>query len=172
MASALLTCPKEKKGIGSPMKISSRYKIIFCAVFFFALAPATLCAEKMTDNWRVTGYTKYRDAVFADVSRITSPAPGIKAIWIKIAPASKSQYSQMIREYLQQEGKNVRDFKFIEILCEIDCSGQLIRFVKFAYFDNSGRTIHTVAETNLRWLLILQGNIWYNVGKEACAERK
>jgi hypothetical protein len=40
------------------------------------------------------------------------------------------------------------------------------------YLNNSGNIIHEVDETNLGWLLILKGNIWYNVEKEACGERK
>jgi hypothetical protein len=130
--------------------------------------PASLQAEKGTDNWHITGYTKYRDAVFADVSRLTAPAPGIKAIWVKIAPAKKSPYLLMINEYLEKVKKNDKGFRSIEILCEINCSGHLIRFVKFMYFDNSGNVIHTALETNPQWLLILQGNIWFNVEKEAC----
>jgi len=51
-----------------------------------------LFAEKMTDNWRVTGCTKYRIAAFAGITRLTSPAPDTKAIWVKITPAKKSQY--------------------------------------------------------------------------------
>ena len=134
--------------------------------------PALLSAEKMTDKWRLTGYTKYRDAVFADISRLTSPTSGTKAIWIKIAPANKSQYFQIINEYLQTINKSDKGFRSIEILCEINCASHLIRFMKFVYFDNSGKIIHEIDETNLGWLTIIQGNIWYNVEKEACTERK
>jgi hypothetical protein len=134
--------------------------------------PATLSAEKMTDKWRITGYTKYRDAVFADISRLSSPTPYTKSIWVKIAPANKSQYFRMINEYLQTVNKNDKGFRSIEILCEINCASHLIPFTKFMYLNNSGNIIHEVNETNLGWFLILQGNIWYNVEKEACGERK
>jgi hypothetical protein len=129
-------------------------------------------AERMTDNWRLTGYTKYRDAVFADISRLASPTTDTKSIWVKIAPANKSQYFRMINEYLQTVNKSDKGFRSIEILCEINCKSHLIRFVRFVYFDNSGSILHEVDETNLGWLMIIQGNIWYNVEEEACLERK
>jgi hypothetical protein len=144
-----------------------RIAILFL-VCLFLMNPAQLLAEKMTDNWRITGYTKYRDAVFADISRLASPAPDTKSIWVKIAPTNKSQYFLMINEYLQTVGKSDKGFRSIEILCEINCATHLIRFTKFAYFDNSGNIIHEVDETNLIWLAIIQGNIWFNVEKEAC----
>jgi len=134
--------------------------------------PAPLLAERMTDNWRLTDYTKYRDAVFADIFRLTSPTPDTKSIWVKLAPAKKSQYFRMINEYLQTVNKSDKGFRSIEILCEINCASHLIRFKKFVYFDNSGNIIHEIAETNMGWLLILQGNIWYNVEKDACGGRK
>jgi hypothetical protein len=154
------------------MKKSSVYKMILFVVCLFLIMPAPLLAERMTDNWRLTGYTKYRDAVFADISRLTSPTPSTKSIWVKIAPANKSQYFRLINEYLQTVNKNDKGFRSIEILCKINCSTHLIRFTKFVYYDNSGNIIHEVDETNLGWLPILHGNIWYNVEKEACGERK
>jgi hypothetical protein len=147
-------------------------KAILFIVCLFLITPSLLFAEKMTDNWRITGYTKYRDAVFADISRLAAPTPDTKLIWVKLAPANKSQYLRMINEYLQTVNKSNNGFKSIEILCEINCPSHLIRFTKFVYLNNSGNIIHEVDETNLVWLLILQGNIWYNVEKEACGERK
>ena len=154
------------------MKTSSVCKIIFFAVCLFLIMPAPLLAEKMTDKCRITGYTKYRDAVFADISRLTTPTLETKSIWVKIAPANRSQYLLLINEYLQTVNKNDKGFRSIEILCEINCANHLIRFTKFVYFDNNGNIIHEADETNPGWLLILQGNIWYNVEKEACGERK
>jgi hypothetical protein len=136
------------------------------------IIPAPLSAEKMTANWRVTGFTKYRDAVFADISRISSPAPEIKSIWVKLAPSNRSQYLRMINEYLQTIGKSDKGFRSIEILCEINCASHLIRFTKFLYLDNDRKIIHEADAINPMWLLILQGNIWYNVEKEACGVKK
>lgn len=148
-----------------------RTPILFL-VCLFLITSSPLFAEKITDKWRITGYTKYRDAVFADISRLASPTPDTKSIWVKIVPANKSQYFRMINEYLQTVNKSDKGFRSIEILCEINCASHLIHFTKFVYFDNFGNIIHEAYETNPGWLLILQGNIWYNVEKETCGERK
>ena len=154
------------------MKISSVYKILFFAVCLFLIIPTPLWAEKMTANWRITGYTKYRDAIFADISRIASPTAETKSIWVKLAPSNRSQYLRMINEYLQTVNKKDKGFNSIEILCEINCANHLIRFTKFVYLDNTRNIIHEADAINTMWLLILQGNIWYNVEKETCGERK
>jgi len=79
---------------------------------------------------------------------------------------------RMINEYLQSINKKDKEFSSIEILCEINCTRHLIRFTKFVYLDNTRNIIHEAHGTNPEWLLILRGNIWYNVEKEACGEKK
>lgn len=145
------------------------------ALFFFVglslIMPASLFAERMTDNWHLTGYTKYRDAVFADAARLSSPAPGITAIWIKIAPSKRSQYLGLINECLRTAHKETKRFRSIEILCEIDCAKHLIRFSRFVYLDNDRNTIHEAYEARPAQYLINEGSIWYPVEKEACLKR-
>lgn len=148
-----------------------QYKMILFASFLFLIMPASLFAERMTDNWRLTGYTKYRDAVFADMARLSSPTPGATAVWIKIAPSPKSKYLQFINEYLKAVRKRDRIFKSIEIFCEINCTSHLIRFTKFVYLDNDRNVIHKAYETMPKWLQINHGSIWYPVEKETCTSK-
>jgi hypothetical protein len=145
-----------------------KIKTILLLVCLCLAAPAQIFAEKMTDNWKLTGYTKYRDAVFADRARLTSPASGITAVWIKIAPSPKSKYYKLIHEYLDNIRKWNPGFKSIEIQCEINCSGNLIRFTKFVYLDVNRRVIHESRETRPEWMQINPSSIWYPVEKEAC----
>jgi hypothetical protein len=147
-----------------------KYKTI---LFFFCLcliSPANVFAEKMTGNWKLTGYTKYRDAIFADMTRLSAPASGITAVWVKIAPSPKSKYRKLIHEYLDVIRKWNPDFKSIEILCEINCSGHLIRFTKYVYLDANRRVIHESFETRPEWMRIIQGGIWYPLRKAACPD--
>jgi hypothetical protein len=148
------------------------FKISFLIVFLFSATLSTAYAEKMTDRWRLTGFTKYRDAVFADTLRLAFTASGTSTIWVKIAPATRSTYFKLINEYLGKVNKSGREFKSIEILCEFNCSSHLIRFLDFVYLDNAGNVIHEALEKKPAWFFIRQGNIWYNVEKEACVERK
>jgi hypothetical protein len=154
------------------MKTWPLYKLIPFVVCLLLIIPAPLMAEKMTDNWRLTGYTKYRDAVFADRARLSSPTPEATAVWIKIAPSTKSKYLQFINEYLEGVRKRDKGFKSIEILCEINCTSHLIRFTKFVYLDDDRNIIHNAYETSPKWLQIIQGSVWYPVEKEACTPLK
>jgi hypothetical protein len=126
----------------------------------------------MTDNWRLTGYTKYRDAIFADMARLSSPGPDTTAVWIKIAPSKKSKYLRFIHEYLDTLKKRDQGFKSIEILCEIHCANHLIRFSKFVYLDNARNVIHQAHEAKPQQFTINEGSIWHPVEKEVCKEKK
>lgn len=147
-------------------------KVLLILVCLLLIMPASLFAERMTDNWRLTGYTKYRDAVFADRARLTSPAPGITSVWIKIAPSKRSRYLRSINEYLQAVNKQDQGFRSIEILCEINCANHLIRFTTFVYLDNGRKIIHEARDATPGQFLINQGSIWYPVEKEACPAGK
>lgn len=151
--------------------IIMKRKFVLFLVPLFWIIPASVEGERMTDNWRLTGYTKYRDAVFADVDRLSSPAPDMKAVWIKIAPSQKSKYLQFIHEYLAAVKKSNKNFQSIEILCEMNCSRHLIRFTEFVYLDNDRNVIYEAYEIHPRWLQINQGSIWYPVEKEACTKK-
>jgi len=145
---------------------------IMFLVCLLMILPSILFAERMTSNWRLTGYTKYRDAVFADMSRLSSSAPNTQAIWVKIAPSHRSKYLRFINEYLESVRKPHKEFKSIEILCEINCSSHLIRFTRFVYLDKNRNVIHEAYEDKPERFLINEGSIWHPVEKEACTKRK
>lgn len=146
--------------------------IILFLACLFAATPIPAPAERMTDNWKLTGYTRYRDAVFADLARLSFPAYGTTAVWIKIAPSKRSQYLQSINEYLETMNKQNRGFRSIEILCEVNCTGHLIRFTKFVYLNGNRNIIHETYEAKPIWMQINQGSIWHPVEKAVCNGRK
>jgi len=146
-----------------------RARTILFFAFLFAVMPAWLSAEKMTGNWRLTGYTKYRDAVFVDRDRISQPAHDLTAAWIKIAPSGKSRYLRFVTEYMKSVQKWNPQFKSVEILCEINCSRDFIRFKEFVYLDKDRNVLHKAHETGTQWFLINPGSTWHFVKKESCA---
>ncbi len=143
-------------------------KAVLFYVCLILVLPAALFAEKMTANWHLTGYTRYRDAVFADRARRQSPAPDIQTIWIKIAPSPKSKYRQTIRQYLEAVRRPDARFNSIEILCEIHCAEHLIRFTRFVYLDDARNMIHEADDRKAPWFRINRGSLWYPVSREAC----
>ncbi|HOW56782.1 MAG TPA: hypothetical protein PKZ12_02175 [Smithellaceae bacterium] len=154
------------------MKQSRASKIIAGAMGVIMTMLVPLGAQAGTEDWRIAGYTRYRDAVFADSSRISSPAADVRTIWIRIAPSGKSRYLLMVNEYLASVNKSQKGFKSFEILCEINCSRQLIRFARFVYFDDTGKIIHEADDEKAGWLGIQTGDIWDKVQKEACGAGK
>ena len=149
-----------------------KIKTVCFLVCVLLTLPIQVTAERMTDNWKLTGYTKHRDGVFADMSRLSSPNPGITAVWLKIAPSSRSRYLQAIFEYLQSVKKQDQGFKSIEILCDVDCATHQIRFMQFVYLDNNRKIIHETYEGRPAWMQINPGGIWYPVEKNVCTENK
>lgn len=133
------------------------------------LIPSASSAEKMTGNWRLVGYTKYRDAVFMDTARLSSSPNGISTAWIKIAPSGKSKYRRLINEYLVLVTQQSPAFKSIEILYDIHCRDQLIRFKKFVYLDTDGNMIYEASENRPQWLRISHGSVWHPLWKTSCA---
>jgi hypothetical protein len=135
------------------------------------LAATAAFAEQPAGQWRLTGFTKYRDGLFADMSRLSHPSPETARIWVRIAPSARSKYLQSINDYLNSAGKAGRGFKFIEILCEFNCTEDKVRFLSFAYLDKSGRAIHAADEPGPSWFYIPPGNLWGNVEKAACEKQ-
>jgi len=148
---------------------SARWCVIAVAVAgLLLIASQTVFAEQAAGPWRLTGYTKYRDGLFADTSRLSRPSPETAMIWVRLAPSARSQYLRMINDYLVSIRKSGRGFKFIEIQCEFNCPADRLRFLKFVYLDKTGKTIHAVDESRPAWFYIPQGNLWGNVEKLAC----
>jgi hypothetical protein len=138
-------------------------------VLLLVLMGSTL-VEGASGSWRLTGFTKYRDGLFADTGRISHPSEATTAIWVRIAPSAKSKYLTTVNDYLESVGKGGQGFKYIEILCEFNCSTDSIRFLKFVYLNKSGWTIHTADESGPSWFHIPPGNLWGSVEKLACGK--
>jgi hypothetical protein len=152
-------------------KTAVRSWLIASSVLVLLLVPmGWALVEGASGPWRLTGFTKYRDGLFADTSRISHPSEATTAIWVRIAPSAKSRYLKTINDYLESVNKGGRGFKYIEILCEFNCSTDGLRFLKFVYLNKSEGTIHTADESRPYWFYVPPGNLWGNVEKLACGK--
>lgn len=140
--------------------------LIFSFVLFSILSIGN--AQEKPDRWRLTGFTKHRDGLFVDMSRVNFTSPDIACVWVRISPSAKSKYRDSINHYLEIINKPGRGFKTIEIQCDLDCSKNRIRFLKFAYFDKIGNMFHEADQDAPAWLSIPPGNLWGTVTKEVC----
>ncbi|NPU85433.1 MAG: hypothetical protein HPY65_13225 [Syntrophaceae bacterium] len=132
------------------------------------LAPTAATAEQKEGRWTLAGFTKYQDGVFVDGERRSAPSPGNAAAWIRVAPREKSPYIGEIRSYLASAGVNPRAFRAIEILCEYDCTGSRIRFLRYVYLNRNWKPIHEAGEPVPPWHTVQPGSLWDKVQQPTC----
>ena len=150
--------PIHGNGTGIRVGILRKMGALICLTFLAMALPAW--AEGQGAQWELVGFTKYRDAVFVDMNRI-SPLPDRRSrVWSRITPAVRSRYFKQIREDLKEAGKAYREFRYIEILNEVDCQGSQIRYWKVIYFSHGGLVIHDTRDENPQWKPVRPGSLW------------
>jgi hypothetical protein len=137
-------------------------------VLISLLSPGYARAEQKDARWTLAGFTKYQDGVFVDRERQSAPAPGHAAAWIRVAPRAKSPYLAEIRGYLVGAEKDPRAFRAIEILCEYDCAGNRVRFLRFVYLGRNWKPFHEAGEADPPWQAVQPGSLWDKVRKPVC----
>jgi hypothetical protein len=138
--------------------------VILLSLAWIGHAPA----QQKEKRWTLAGFTKHQDGVFVDGERRSSPSPGLTGVWIRVAPREKSPYMAEIRGYLVSAGKDPRAFRAIEILCEYDCAGNRVRFLRYVYLARSWKPLHEASEAAPPWHTVLPGSIWDKVRKPVC----
>ena len=156
-------------GSGAGIRAGIIWKMgaLICSIFFLSMAmPAWSGAQGA--KWELVGFTKYRDAVFVDMNRV-SPLPDQRSrVWSRITPAARSRYFRQIRDDLKAAGKAYREFSFIETLNEVDCQGSQIRYWKVIYYTHSGLVIHATRDENPQWKPVRPGSLWEVLKESAC----
>ncbi|MGV8078588.1 MAG: surface-adhesin E family protein [Syntrophales bacterium] len=150
-----------------------KYQIFFVILVVAALFWSIPAAAQQKDGrWTLAGFTKYQDGVFVDGERRSVPSPGHAAAWIRVAPRGKSPYFKEIRNYLASAGVDPRTFRAIEILCEYDCAGNRIRFLRYVYLNRNWNPIHEAAEPAPPWHSVQPGSLWDKVQQPVCRPEK
>ncbi|MCG6535117.1 MAG: hypothetical protein L7F78_10570 [Syntrophales bacterium LBB04] len=144
----------------------SYFIIFFIGASFFGVTPAYAQAGK--EQWILVGFTKYRDAVYIEKKSVSHPSPDIARVWSLIAPSEKSKYRQEVKGELKKLKKSSKGLKYIEILNEIECKANRIRFLMIVYFNAEGSTIHSAASADQEWKIINPGSLWQNIQSAAC----
>lgn len=121
-------------------------------------------------KWIFVGFTRYRDALFTDVNRLTGDAGQPMKVWSRITPAKNSRYYRQIQRDLWNIGKWSSEFKYIEILNGISCIENQIRFEEMVYFNQDGEPIHATREENPQWRDIRPGSLWDSLEAVVCGK--
>jgi len=145
------------------------FPTLWCHVILlsvFIAGSTAFSAEPEGGKWILIGFTKYRDAVFMDKN--TTPSHNNVKVWAKIAPSEKSKYYQKMKNELRKSGKSAKGYKYSEMLNEIDCGHNRIRYLQVIYYNKKGTTMHTVIDNDPEWKSIVPGSLWENMQRNAC----
>lgn len=132
----------------------------------FSLFASDCAAEEA--KWELVGFTKHRDALFTDMNRLTSDTDGKVRTWSRITPAERSRYLKQIRRDLMNMKKPVQEFRYLEILNEIDCPSRKISYLQIVYFQGDGRMIHMMRGEKQLSKEIIAGSLWDSLQKTVC----
>ncbi|MGZ6237273.1 MAG: surface-adhesin E family protein [Syntrophales bacterium] len=150
------------------MKLTSlsHFVIFFTGASLLAANP--IYAQTGKEQWIFVGFTKYRDALYIDEKSISYPSPDIARVWSLVAPSKRSKYRQEVKSELKKLKKSAKGLKYAEILNEIECRGNRIRFMQIFYFNAEGSIIHSAASADQEWKIIYPGSLWQNMQSAAC----
>lgn len=125
-------------------------------------------AQSGEEKWTFAGFTKYRDAIFINKNNISYQSHDTARVWAKIAPSEKSKYYREIKRELKKSKKSSKGFKYTELLTDIDCAGNRIRYLQIIYFNTEGTVIYATSHTETAWKKIHPGSLWENIQKTVC----
>jgi hypothetical protein len=130
--------------------------------------PSRVNAGATETKWLFAGFTKYRDALFVDMNRMTSEADTRVQIWSRITPAEHSRYYKQIQRDLRNVGKTPHAFRYLEILNEMNCGSRQIRYLKVIYFRSDDSVIHATRDDRPLWKAVRSGSLWESLLTTVC----
>jgi hypothetical protein len=143
------------------------YLILFFIIASF-LGAVPACAQAGKEQWIFVGFTKYRDALYIENNSVSYPSPDIARVWSMIAPSEKSKYREEVKGELKKLKQSAKGLKYTEILNEIECRGNRIRFLQIVHLTAEGAIIHSAASADYEWKMINSGSLWQHMQSAAC----
>jgi hypothetical protein len=149
-----------------------RLNYIICLLILLAVCcPSRVDAETTGAKWVFVGFTKYRDALFIDMNRLTREDDQRAQVWSRITPAERSKYYIQIQRDLKKVNKTFREFKYLETLNEMNCRSRQIRYLKVIYFGREGQVIHATRDDSPSWRSVYAGSLWDSLLGNVCNEK-
>lgn len=146
-----------------------RFNGFLCLLMLLAaFSPGRVAAGTTGAKWLFVGFTKYRDALFIDINRMTLEADPRVRIWSRITPAERSKYYRQIQRDLKKVKKTPSEFRYLETLNEIHCANRQIRYLKVIYFRPDGSVIHATRDDRPSWKTVRSGSLWDSLMATVC----
>jgi len=149
-----------------------RLNSLLCLLMLLAVCcPSRADAGTAEAKWVFVGFTKYRDALFIDMNRLTREADQRVQVWSRITPAERSKYYKQIRWDLKKVNKTSREFRYVETLNETNCRSRQIRYLEVIYFNRDGQVIHATRDDRPSWRSVHSGSLWDSLLGNVCSEK-
>jgi len=150
-------------------------KVRLVAITIFAIlqaaVPLPAAGGPEGTSWVFVGFTKYRDAVYLDESRLVRKSAESVAAVCRIAPSQKSRYFKQVLAELRKAKKSSTGFRYVEILSEVGCRENALRFLGVTYFSIHGEILHAKQEPAAPWTPVQPGSLWDALRKNACGRK-
>ncbi|MCX7816165.1 MAG: hypothetical protein N2317_01465 [Syntrophales bacterium] len=143
---------------------------LFTTTFFIIWIVSTVKAEE--GKWRFIGFTRFRDALYVDMTRTKPIRGGTLNVWSRIKPAKNNLLRKNLKKDFVKAQKSVEDLSHIELQKEINCSGDRIRHLKIVYFDKKGNVLLEKRNPGAPWQLIKPGSLWEALRNAVCETPK
>ena len=150
--------------------VMAGWKKILCAgLMLLLLVPV---AEAGDGTWQFIGFTRYRDPLYADLSRMEIKQNGVIGVWTRITVAESSLLRGQLRRDLHRTGKSEKNVKYLDMKKEINCQSSRIRHLGTTYYDYRDRILATTGSSKAPWKPILPGSLWPDLQKAVCHAKK
>ena len=149
-----------------------RFNCFLCLLMLLVVfCPSRVDAETTGAKWVFVGFTKYRDALFIDMNRLTREADRRVQVWSRITPAERSKYYKQIQRDLKKIEKTSPEFRYVETLNEMNCRSRQIRYLEVIYFSWDGQVIHATRDDRPSWRSVYSGSLWDSLLGNVCNEK-
>lgn len=143
-------------------------RLFFLSLVISAVIFTGLDARGNEQDWTLTGFTQYRDAIFLHNKSISHLPDGRVRTWIMIEPSVKSKYLREAQGELKKAGRPSKDLKYMEILNQIDCAGNQIHREKILYLNEKGEAILVTSPAVPEWKAVDRTSIWFGLVQRVC----
>lgn len=141
--------------------------MIICCVFILLGSCGYVFAAEES-KWSFVGFTKYRDALFIDKTRLSRTSPGKALVSARIEPAAKSLFRKNIKREIPQYKNSSKSFKYLVLEMELSCRSHRMRFPEIQFFSEAGKLLHTAADPEAPWKPVRPGSLWKDLEDAVC----
>ncbi|MFA5182264.1 MAG: hypothetical protein WC405_13170 [Syntrophales bacterium] len=152
------------------MKHSSHRKnMLFVSLLLGSLIWGGGCAVAAEKSpWSFIGFTKYRDALFIDKTRLTRSASGKVLVSVLIKPSPKSLFRNSIKKEIPQYRTSLQNFQYLVLVMEMACTDRKMRFLVIQFRDDNDKVLQTTTNAQAPWKQFKPGSLWKDLEGAVC----